>query len=48
MAEKICYGLGGLGANFVWSFMSMFVLTYYTNSVGIAAAAAGTGNRQSN
>jgi len=42
MAEKICYGLGGLGANFVWSFMSMFVLTYYTNSVGIAAAAAGT------
>lgn len=40
--EKICYGLGGLGANFVWTFMSLYVTMYYTNSVGIAAAAVGT------
>ena len=42
MWEKICYGLGGLGANFVWTCMSIYVTMYYTNSVGIAAAAAGT------
>ena len=42
MCEKICYGLGGLGANFVWTFMSLYVTMYYTNSVGISAAAAGT------
>lgn len=40
--EKVCYGFGGLGANFVWTFMSLYVTMYYTNSVGIAAAAAGT------
>lgn len=42
MREKICYGLSGLGANYVWTFMAIYVTMYYTNSVGIAAAAAGT------
>lgn len=42
MLEKICYGLGGVGSNFVWTFMAMYVTLYYTNSIGISAAAAGT------
>ncbi|UWP58295.1 MFS transporter [Ruminococcus gauvreauii] len=40
--EKIIYGIGGAGSQFVWTFMSMYMTVYYTNSVGIAAAVAGT------
>ena len=42
LLEKIIYGLGGVGANLCWTFMAMFVTMYYTNSVGLAAAAVGT------
>ena len=40
--EKIIYGLGDVGANLCWSFMASFVTLYYTDSAGIAAAAAGS------
>ena len=41
-AEKIIYGLGDVGANLCWTFMAMYVTMYYTDSVGISAAVAGT------
>lgn len=40
--EKLIYGLGDVGANLCWTFMSMYVTMYYTDSVGISAAVAGT------
>lgn len=40
--EKFMLGLGDVGANLCWSFMSMYITMYYTDSVGISAAAAGT------
>lgn len=40
--EKIIYGLGDIGANFAWTFMSLFITMYYTDSIGISAAFAGT------
>lgn len=40
--EKLIYGLGDVGANLCWTFMSMYVTMYYTDNVGIAGAVAGT------
>lgn len=40
--EKLAYGLGDAGCNFVWSTISSFLILYYTDSVGISAAVAGT------
>lgn len=40
--EKIMLGLGDVGANLCWTFMSMYITMYYTDSVGISAAVAGT------
>ena len=40
--EKIIYGLGDIGANFAWTFMTLFVTMYYTDSVGLSTAFAGT------
>lgn len=40
--EKVCYGIGDVGANFIWSFSSFFLTYYYTDSAGISAAFAGT------
>lgn len=40
--EKMMYGLGDVGANLCWTFMSMYITMYYTDSVGIAGAVAGT------
>lgn len=40
--EKFLYGLGGIGCNLCWTFMSLFITVYYTNSAGIAAAVVGT------
>ena len=40
--EKLIYGLGDVGTNLCWTFMSMYVTMYYTDSVGISAAVAGT------
>ena len=40
--EKIIYGIGDIGANFGWTFMTLFVTMYYTDSVGLSTAFAGT------
>lgn len=40
--EKIIYGFGDVGANLCWTFMAMYIMTYYTDSVGVSAAIAGT------
>ena len=41
MGEKIAYGFGDCGAN-VYCALSSFLTAYYTDTVGIAAAAVGT------
>lgn len=40
--EKIAYGLGDAGCNFIWTTVGMFLTVYYTDSVGIAAGVVGT------
>lgn len=40
--EKFIFGLGNIGANLCWTFLSLYVTMYYTDSVGIAAVTAGT------
>ncbi len=40
--EKIGYSLGDAAANFVFQTMILFQLNFYTDTLGIAAAAAGT------
>jgi GPH family glycoside/pentoside/hexuronide:cation symporter len=40
--EKMGYGLGDAAANFIFQTMVMFQLAFYTDTFGIAAAAAGT------
>ena len=40
--EKIAYGLGDAGCNFIWTTVGMFLTVYYTDSVGISAAVVGT------
>lgn len=40
--EKLAYACGDMGCNFVWTTVSMFLTLYYTDSVGISAAVAGT------
>lgn len=40
--EKVAFGLGDAGCNFVWSTMSFFLMVYLTDSVGLAAATVGT------
>lgn len=40
--EKLCYAFGDAGCNFVWSTVGSFLTLYYTNSVGLSAAAVGT------
>ena len=40
--EKIGYGLGDTAANFIFQTMVVFQLSFYTDTYGIAAAAAGT------
>jgi GPH family glycoside/pentoside/hexuronide:cation symporter len=42
VAEKIGYSLGDAGANFVFQTMILFQLNFYTDTVGIAAAMAGS------
>ena len=41
-AEKAGYSLGDAAANFVFQTMILFQLSFYTDSLGITAAAAGT------
>lgn len=40
--EKVLYSIGDIGGNIVWSFMTSFLTLYYTDSVGLSAAFAGT------
>lgn len=40
--ENFCYGIGDIGANLVWTTVSMFLMVYYTDNVGLSAAVAGT------
>lgn len=42
VVEKVGYGLGDTAANFIFQTMVMFQLAFYTDTFGIAAAAAGT------
>ncbi|MDC7127077.1 MAG: glycoside-pentoside-hexuronide (GPH):cation symporter [Spirochaetales bacterium] len=40
--EKLAYGVGDAGCNFVWTTIGSFLTLYYTDSVGISAAVVGT------
>ena len=40
--EKVGYGLGDMAANFIFQTMLVFQLSFYTDTFGITAAAAGT------
>src|ERR1035441_11027336 len=40
--EKIGYGLGDTAANLIFQAMVVFQLSFYTDTFGISAAAAGT------
>lgn len=40
--EKIAYGVGDSGCNFVWTTIGSFLILYYTDNVGISAAIVGT------
>ncbi|HZH61160.1 MAG TPA: MFS transporter [Metabacillus sp.] len=42
LTEKFGYGLGDLASNFVWQAMSIFIVFFYTDVVGIAASVVGT------
>lgn len=42
MKEKLAYGLGDSAANLVWSTITAFLTIYYTDSIGLGAAAVGT------
>ena len=40
--EKLAFGFGDVGCNFVWTTVSAFLTLYYTDSVGLSAAVVGT------
>lgn len=40
--EKLAFGFGDVGCNFVWTTVSSFLTLYYTDSVGLSAAVVGT------
>ena len=40
--EKVGYGIGDMGFNFYWANISAFLLIFYTDVMGISAAAVGT------
>jgi GPH family glycoside/pentoside/hexuronide:cation symporter len=42
LREKILFGFGDMGCNFVWTFTSGFLTLYYTDSVQLSAALVGT------
>ena len=42
LGTMVAFGFGDFGTNFVWSFVSSFITLYYTDSVGLSAAFAGT------
>ncbi|PHP51330.1 MFS transporter [Actinomyces ruminis] len=42
LVTKISYGLGDVGGQMVWNLSSSYLVLFYTDSVGLAAAAVGT------
>ena len=40
--QKVAYGSGDLGSNFMFTFVSSFVLIYLTDTVGLNAGIIGT------
>jgi GPH family glycoside/pentoside/hexuronide:cation symporter len=42
LKEKIGYGIGDVGFNFYWANISAFLLIFYTDTMGLPAAAVGT------
>ena len=42
LGEKICYGVGDIGANLVWTTVASFLTIYCTDVAGIAAGVVGT------
>jgi GPH family glycoside/pentoside/hexuronide:cation symporter len=40
--NKLAYGVGDFGSNYCWTFVSMFALIYFTDTVGVSAAAVAT------
>lgn len=42
MGKKIAYGCGAGGGNVMSTLLASFLLSYYTDTAGIAAAAVGT------
>ena len=42
MKEKLCYAIGSGGGNIITCMVGYYMSAYYTDSVGIAAAAVGT------
>ena len=42
LGEKICYGVGDIGANLVWTTVAPFLTIYCTDVAGIAAGVVGT------
>ena len=42
VTEKVGYSLGDTAANFIFQTMLVFQLSFYTDTFGITAAAAGT------
>ncbi|QHC72681.1 glycoside-pentoside-hexuronide (GPH):cation symporter [Rathayibacter sp. VKM Ac-2805] len=42
LREKLSYGVGDIGANLIFAPVSAFLLFYFTDTVGIGAAIAGT------
>ena len=40
--KKICYALGDVGNNFSWSFVSSYLMNFWTDVFGISAGAAGS------
>ena len=41
VGERFAYGLGDFGSNMVWQMVTTFLLFYYTDVAGLAAAAIG-------
>ena len=39
--QKVGYGVGDLGSNYCWTFVSSFILIYCTNTLGISAGVIG-------
>lgn len=42
LREKVCYGVGDVGANLVWTTVASFLTIYCTDVAGIAAGVVGT------